>query len=872
MATSTRSLGLRDLYTRDSARIRKAFEAASDGLAAATQRAKLVDEIVLRLWQELISAHSAGPRGFCLAARGGYGRGTLLPHSDVDLLFLSDADAILNRHKDGIGRMCQQMWDLHLRASPTARTVSGCAQFDPSNAELTLSLLDCRYLGGDRQVFDRLQQETVPQVVHRNWDALVQGLSELTRTRHTKYGNTVFHLEPNIKECPGGLRDYNVACWLGFIAASEKQRKRGESGATVEYFVPQECENALRFLMSVRCFLHYLHGRDDNTLSWEAQDAAAGKGVGIDGQPFDNAAEWMRHYFRHARPISRWTNQLLDEVSAARSSLYRQFLSWRSRVSNADFSVVEGRVYLQQSSAVQDPELVLRAFEFTARHSLKLAGDTERRISQALASLSFPQGAELWSHLREVLLAPSAAQALRDMHALGLLDTILPEYRLIDSLVIRDFYHRYTVDEHSFAAIDSLHQLHHPEAESEARYAEILKEVEEPELLYLTVLLHDIGKGLPHDSHVDGSLEAAENVLARLSLSEEQRETVRFLIANHLEMSAALRRDIFDHETVRAFAQKVGSSERLKMLCLLSYADIRAVNPHALTPWKAEDLWHLYVATGNYLNHSADDASFQAALEAEYVNKITALVPRQEKPLREFLAGLPQRYLRAYSSEQIAMHFAVAARLRQQPVQLALKFTRDLFELTLITRDRPFLFATISGTLTAWRMDIVKANAFTSQAGMVVDTLSFRDRFRTLEQNPPERERFKRNLMETVAGEVDVEQLIASRVSTARLAPIRVTVDTRLAFDNESSSHSTLLEVIAQDRPGLLHKIASILARHGCSIEIALIDTEGQMAIDVFYVTRNGAKLDAETQKSLRAALHDELEDDKLGNAGKNLV
>jgi [protein-PII] uridylyltransferase len=872
MATSTRSLSLRDLYARDSARIRKAFEATSDGLAASAQRAKLVDEITLRLWQELISADSSAPRGFCLAARGGYGRDTLLPHSDVDLLFLSDNEAILNRHKEGIGRMCQQMWDLHLRASPTARTVSGCAQFDPNNLELTLSLLDHRYLGGDRQIFERLQNETVPQVVHRNWDALVQGLSELTRTRHTKYGNTVFHLEPNIKECPGALRDHNVACWINFMAAFEKPRQRGEAGPAVDDLVSQECQDALRFLMSVRCFLHYLHGRDDNTLSWEAQDAAAARGIGIDGKPFDNAAEWMRNYFRHARPISRWTNQLLDEVSAARSSLYRQFLSWRSRVSNADFSVVEGRVYLQQSTAVRDPELVLRAFEFTARHSLKLASETERRIAQALGSLSFPQGAELWSHLREVLLAPSAAQSLRDMHALGVLDTVLPEYRLIDSLVIRDFYHRYTVDEHSFAAIEGLHLLHKPEAESETRYAEILKEVEEPELLYLSVLLHDVGKGLPQGSHVDGSLEVAEKIFARLALPEEQRETVRFLIANHLEMSAALRRDIFDHETVRAFAQKVGSPERLKMLCLLSYADIRAVNPQALTPWKAEDLWLLYAATMNYLNHSADDASFQAALQAEYVNKITALVPSQQEPLREFLAGLPQRYLRAHSSEQIAMHFTVASRLQKQPVQLALKLTRDLFELTLITRDRPFLFATIAGALTAWRMDIVKANAFSSNAGVVVDTLSFRDRFRTLEQNPPERERFKRNLIEAINGEVDVEQLIATRVSTARLAPIKVTVDTRLAFDNDSSSHSTLLEVITQDRPGLLYKIASTLARQCCNIEIALIDTEGQMAIDVFYVTRNGSKLDAETQKSLRATLHQELEDDKPNAAPKTLA
>ena len=858
METSARILGLRDLYSRESSRIRKAFDATTDGMAAATQRSGLVDQVALRLWQELSGNGGTSPNGFCLVARGGYGRGTLLPHSDIDLLFLSDNPALLNRFKDSIGRMCQQMWDLGLRVAPTARTLSGCSEFDPNNVELTLSLLDTRQLAGDRQLFRLFHDQTVPDVVHRNWPALVETLVELTRTRHAKYGNTVFHLEPQVKESPGGLRDFNVACWLSFLAAVEKQGKRSER-PPMEIFVRQDHQNAVAFLMSARCFLHYLHGRDDNNLTWEAQDAAATKGIGVDGHPSDNPAEWMRNYFRHARPISRWTNQLLEEVAAARSSLYRQFLSWRSRVSNPDFSVVSDRVYLQQSSGVHDPELLLRMFEFIARHGLKLAADTEFRIEQALGSLSFPAGPELWSHLREVLLSPHAALALRDMHALGVLDTVLPEYRLIDSLVIRDFYHRYTVDEHSFTAIESLHRLKKPDADWEAPYATIFSELEQPELLLLAVLLHDVGKGLPEGSHIDGSLQLAETAFTRLALSERERDSVRFLIAHHLEMSAAMRRDIFDHVNVRAFAQKVGSPERLKMLCLLSYADIRAVNPQALTPWKAENLWHLYMATANYLDHSADDASFQAALHREYMDKVSALVPSRERELRDFLAGLPQRYLRAHSADQIATHFDMASKLDQQPVQLALGTARNLYDLTLITRDRPSLFATICGALTAWSMDIVKANAFTSRNGVVVDTLSFRDRFRTLELNPPERERFQRNLIEVLSGNADITHLIESRMAAGQVAPVKVTVETHLTFDNDSSSHSTVLEVIAQDRPGLLYRVASSLARHGCNIEIALIDTEGQMAIDVFYVRRNGAKLDPTIQKSLSTALHQEL-------------
>ncbi len=848
------SLSLRALYTRESSRIRKAFDSTTDGATVASQRSALVDKIVIRLWEEVTAEDRAMQTGICLGARGGYGRGALLPHSDIDLLFLSEDPGLLNRSKDSIGLMCQHMWDLGLRVAPTVRTLSGCSEFDANNVELTLSLLECRYLAGDTRLFRELYDETVPRVVRRNWSALVETIVEVTRQRHAKYGNTVFHLEPNVKECPGGLRDFHVACLVAMLLSVEKG-----GSLPAEVSVRKEQQAAVAFLMSTRSFLHFLHGRDDNVLTWEAQDAAAARGIGLDGHPCDNTAEWTRNYFRHARPISRWVNQLLDEIAAARSSLYRQFLSWRSRVSNQDFSVVGGRVYLQESSAARDPELVLRMFEFIAHHGFKLAADTQSRIEQALPSLSFPAGTELWMHLRNVLLAPHAADALRDMHAVGILDTVIPEYRLIDSLIIRDFYHRYTVDEHSFAAIESLHRLKTAESDWDRRYAAILEAVEQPDLLFLAVLLHDIGKGLPDRSHVEGSIRISETTLGRLGLSSEQRETVLFLIANHLEMSAAMRRDIFDYENIRALAQKVGSSERLKMLCLLTYADIRAVNPNALSSWKAENLWHLYMGASNDLDRSADDDSLHTNLQRSCAAEVGALVPSRKNELCHFLADLPPRYLRAHSADQIATHFAMATRLGRHSVQVNLRNRNNLVDLTLVTRDRPSLFATLCGVLTAWSMDIVKANAFTGRAGIVVDTISFRDRFRTIELNPPEKARFERNLIDVISGDADASQAIESRIITGQVSPAKVTVETRCTFDNDSSSHSTLLEVVAQDRPGLLYCIASTLSAQGCNIDIALVDTEGQMAIDVFYITHQSAKLDANTRNSLRRALYHDL-------------
>ncbi len=854
------SSGFRDHYAERLARIKAEFLSTGDGRAAVAARTALVEHIVLSLWEEIAAAHERDFANLALGAIGGFGRGWLFPCSDVDLLILVGDGVSEDRLKEPIRYFSRELWDVGLRLSPTTRTLPECDRLDRNNAEFTISLLDARYLGGNRDLFARLHQQVLPRLLLRESQSLVQDLTEITRARHAKFGNTVFHLEPNLKETPGGLRDYNVSCWLALVSAVNQSHAWPAAGRPLP--PEKQLEPALDFLMAVRCFLHFRQGRDDNVLSWEAQDEAAARRIGAGNAEVRDTADWMRLYFGHARSIHRTASQLLEEVPASWSSLYRQFQSWRSRVSNADFSVVGGLIFLRQPTAVDDPAALLRVFQFIAHHGLRLSTTAEQRIQQALPRLSAnpPRGTALWSFLEDLLNQPHAAEALRAMQALRALPIVLPELKGIDALVVRDYYHRFTVDEHTFLTIDNLHRLRGAESEWDKRFAEIFNELEQPELLFLALLLHDTGKAVPEGSHVQASLEFTEQALNRLALETRERETVRYLVANHLEMSLAARRDIFSPENVRAFADKVETPERLKMLCLMTYADIRAVSPEALTPWKAENLWRLYISTANQLSRSVDQRLHVRVNDQDLI-RLKAAARFGARKIQAFLEGLPTRYLQTHSAEEVVQHLDMAERIAGgEPVQTRLQHGRHWYELTVVTRDRPFLFANLAGTLAAWAMNIVKADAFSNQSGMVVDTFYFTDRFRTLELNPGEGDRLQRSVCSVLLGEADLERMLRDRRRSEKNGAAKVKIPPSIEFDDACSSHSTLIQVIAQDRLGLLHQVSSCFSRHQCNIEIALIDTEGQMAIDVFYLTSQGAKLSRDLEKDLREVLLDELQ------------
>jgi [protein-PII] uridylyltransferase len=872
---------LRGEYERGLAEIKRGFELNGDGLRAAGARAALVDGLVLRLWAMETAVDARLGKGVALTAVGGYGRGLLFPYSDVDLLVCVEKSQVA-ASKQAVRRMSQSLWDCGLQVSLSTRTPGECERFEAGNPEFGLSLLDLRLVGGDAELFAKLRDKSVAKLRQRDAKAISSELARLTRERHAKYGGTLFHLEPNIKDCPGGLRDANVCEWLHSLHAAGAARLTDEVGGEPEF------RDALQFLAAVRCFLHYRHERDDNTLDWRAQDAAAERGIGLGrrGETVD-AAYWMRAYFRYARILER---RLLREAEDSGLRIDAALPVKRMKVpAGAGFEMKGGRIELATMEpngvdAAQEPEIVLAAFAAMAATGARFTPGSEERIADAIPLLSanLEEGPGLWRRLAAILTGERAAAALRTMHALGVLELIVPEFHGIDALVIRDAYHRYTVDEHTFVLIETLHGLAEDPGPSAAdwrvKFRSMIQELQNPGLLYLAALMHDTGKGRAGDHHAAESANLARKVLRRLEMDAYDAGSVMRLIETHLEMSAALRRDIFDAETVRAFAAKVQTQESLRMLTLFTYADIAAVHPDALTPWKAENLWRLSMATANHLDRNVDEErvpvlsvpdaglSSVALRKDDRLARVLALAPGQGPELERFLEGFPERYVSTRSPEEMVGHFRMVQRFAEEPFQIAFRGAAAggaVNEITLVTQDRPRLFAGMAAALAAWGMNVVTADAFANAAGVVVDTFRFTDTFRTLELNESERERFVESVRDLLAGRQSVEKMLGGRRRVRRAAP-RVVVATRVEFDDTASSHSTLLQVIAQDVPGLLRAISATLSARGLNVEVALIDTEGETAIDVFYLTSGGGRLAVEEQAELRVVL--------LGAIAENLA
>lgn len=812
-------------YESEREPLRRRFLSEGDAAGTLAEHSRLAERIVREAWDEHLAA--AFPSGLCLAAVGGFGRRELFPHSDVDLLLVSAQPL---ESSSALAAFVGSLWDRGLRPSHGVRTPAECCRLEPGRPESCVSLLDRRYLAGDQELYARLDGALARWLRGERLE-LARSLCRGARARHARFGNAVQQLEPDVKESPGGLRDLHLARWL----------ERLEEAPAPVPSAPAPEAAPWSLLSRVRCFLHYRSGRDDNRLSFEAQEELLEQGFARWRDP----GELMRDYYRSAREVWRRALGRLEAWEGRGSSLWIEFRAWRARVSNAEFSAARALVWVKAPSQFErDLGALWRLFEFAGRHGLPLARETERRVEALLPRLraAWAQGEPLWPPLARILALPRVSPALRAMHQTGVLKTLLPEWGEADCLPIRDDHHRYTVDEHTLRSLESLEELPRAADPLRRRLAGLLEEAGDPTGLRLALLFHDLGKARALEAHTPHSAGMAAAALGRIQAPPELIEHVCRLIERHLDLSELMHsRDPEDPATAQRLAQRGETLERLRELTLLTYADSSAVHPGGLSAWRGEQLWRLYLAGVRQLTRE---------LQTERLPRLAAPSPQ----LAAFLEGLPARYLRAHSEKAAEADLRLCEQALKRGAAAELAPHGGYWSVRLAVRDRPGLAAALAGALTAFGLNILRAEAYSNRQGMALETFAFEDPHRTLELNPGEAERLRVLLERAALGRADVARLLANRPPPLRPSR-RARIEPAVSFDSGASPDATLVEIVAEDRPGLLYELAQAFTAAGCNLEVLLADTKAHRAFDVFYVTAEGRPLTPSRQAALREKL-----------------
>ncbi len=809
---------------------------------------------------------TSGERIAVLAV-GGYGRGEMAPYSDVDLLFLTPWK-ITPWAESLIESMLYIFWDLHLKVGHSSRTIKDCLRLGKDDYTIRTALLEHRFLDGDEALAKELHARLHDELFSGTASDFIEAKLGERESRHRKQGGQRYMVEPNVKEGKGGLRDLQTLFWIGkYIYGVDDAAELVPLGL----FRPDEFElfvAAESFLMAVRCHMHLVADRAMDTLSFDVQVEVASR-MGYADKGGRRAVEhFMQDYFRYATAVGELTRIFLTglEANHVKRAASPFTLFRRRRKMKEGYELKHGRIRVaEEKEFLKDPLNLLRVFEEALRTGYLIHPDTMRMLSANLDMIddelrASPEANRIFLDL--LLKHGNPERALRRMNELGVLSAFLPEFAPIVAMMQFNMYHSYTVDEHTIQCISTLAQIEREELVEELPVASrILKEGVDRKILYVALMLHDIGKGRPEDHSVLGA-QIARKVAPRLGLKKAEVETVEWLVRYHLLMSdMAQKRDLAEPRTIRDFAKAVKNKKRLDLLTVLTVCDIRAVGPGVWNNWKAQLIRSLYRQTAVALDQGLEAVNRESA-EAEAKRALRdALSDWDAKALRTETSRHYGPYWQGLSTEQHVIFAKLLKDIGDSEIRIDLMpdEDRDATRVCFAIADHPGIFSRLAGALALVGANVVDARSYTSSDGYATAVFWVQDG----EEGPYEAERLPRlrqMIEKTLHGEVLPSKRLGDRDKLKKREKA-FNVPTSITFDNEGSDIYTIIEVDTRDRPGLLYDLTRTMADANVYIASAVIATYGEQVVDAFYVKDmfglkfHSASKQKGLEKKLRAAI-----------------
>lgn len=845
------------------------------GVLATHQLADAMDGILRRIAKWLVGEASLSPQDYqrvAIVAQGGYGRQQLNLYSDVDLLLLLP-DKPTPTEQAFVTSFLYMLWDLRgIELGHAAKRVEEALSAVGTDLDSTTTLIHTRLIFGDAALLGTLQQRfaELVQNARRRW--FVEAVLESARSRHEKYGRSVYLLEPNIKEGEGGLRDAHTLLWLAYALLG-----KAESHVLVEHNILEANEllalaDAMDFLLSVRSLLHEAEGRKADTLTQGRQPVIA-RALRYRSDPALLAEEkMMKDYYLRARCIDRYSRKAIRQLtSASRSVVGSVFDALRERSVDEHYCARGDMLFMKKPALeffINDPPRVMECFWLAASTGLSLSDELKdiltqvRTVTDTNEFRTSPRCRDAF--MRILGLKSGAAAALHQMHETMILMDYLPEFLKLFCLVRVDYYHRYTVDEHSIKAVEVAEELIAGRAKVPPDLYDAARAIRRWDLLNLALLLHDIGKGEGH-GHVIRGAGISQKITQRLGLAPEDQEIVRQLVLQHLKMvHVSQRRDLDDPRVIKDMADAVGDEQLLAMLYVLSYCDTSAVGPDVWTDWKAALMSELYRKTCHVL--AGHELKLELAPEeqsrlAQQLEKILGEQATAEE-VRAFLSNVPSKYLYGVPVQKMAQHFLMRRELSDE--QRVVWTTSDpegmnYTELTVVAYDAPGLLSVLCGALSSRKINILSVQVYSTKDGYAIDTFQVTDLRGNRLPHGMRLDRLREDVNKVlrgaaIAAEIFPHMALEQRPQSSEVAVVK---PPQILIDNDTSPAFTIVEVKTYDRPGLLYDITSVCAEMGFNIHLALITTEAYRVVDVFYLTdtENNKLIEERTLQKLTEAL-----------------